>query len=263
MPVINGQGESAETPIKQKHFAGFLDMQMTASKKVMATASWCNGDYYQYFDLYSGCGRWGDNQKGSPLVFLDAIERHDLPYRAVFIDRESINIERLRDSIPEYHRPYCTLLADDNKLALRPWLKVEKGKPKTYRMGLVYADPNGLVCWDLLSWMSLMKRYERTDIFVYFGANRGLKLHRRSYPGKYGYLTEYIEAIDKPHWLIRQPSTAWQWIFLYATRWRDKPQWKRAGFYDLDSDEGRRILYECNFTKDERAGTFQPGLFDL
>ncbi len=258
MPVKNGQGESEETPVKQSQFRAFLNIQMMAAKSVMRTQKWCNGDYYQYFDLYSGCGRWGANQKGSPLLFLDAIEQHDLPFRAVFIDKEAINIEQLKDEIPNYQRTFCTVLAEDNKLAMRPYLKVEKGKP---RMGLIYADPNGLVCWDILAWMSHMKRYERTDLLVYFSANRGLKLHRRSNPTKYEYLTEYLEQIDKSEWVIRQPRTNFEWLFLYGTQWHDKPTWEKAGWYDLNSKRGREILFKCNFTIQERDELRQASLF--
>ena len=111
--------------------------------------------------------------------------------------------------------------------------------------------------------MSRMKRYERTDILVYFSANRGLKLHRRSSPDKYEFLTEYLQQIDKREWVIRRPRTNYEWLFLFGTQWHDKPTWEKAGWYDLNCDRGRKILFRCNFTAKERDELRQERLFDI
>ena len=104
MPIINGVGQSPETPTKQRHFAGFLTMQMLASKGVMDNPhnKWLQRDYYQYIDLYAGPGTWGDGQLGSPLIFLERIERYDLPYRAHFFEIDKENAEQLIDTIPAH-----------------------------------------------------------------------------------------------------------------------------------------------------------------
>jgi len=265
MPVLNGQGESSETPIKQKNFAGFLTIQMTAAKSVMRnpTIRWIDKSYYRYFDIYSGRGTWGDNEKGSPLIFLDAIEKHDIPYRAAFIDKEPQNIERLQDIVPSYHKRYCQFLVGDNKMVMRPWLRVVKEKPK---MGLIYADPTGTLNWDLLIWLGRLKSFERTDFLIYLGANRGLKLHRRRWPERHNMLSEYIKAIEKSTVLVREPQTKYEWIFLYLTKWAKAPEWKAKGWYRSDTSQGRECLYRANFTKNERR-KFGPdgqlGLFDI
>jgi len=244
-------GESQETPTKQEQFVGFLRMQMMASKSIIGNNKhhWINKDYYQYFDLYAGSGTWGNGQPGSPLIFLQAIEECDIPYQAVFIDKDTARIAALRDLVPSHHRQFCQFIAGDNKLAMRPWLRATKEKP---RMGLVYADPYGAVCWDLLAWLSRVRRFERTDFLVYFPANRGLKGPRRRFPERFDYLTEYLEAIDKQRRLIRRPRTGFEWVFVYLTRWANMPEWRHRHWYDLDTDEGRKVLYRCNFTAEER-----------
>lgn len=261
----NNNGESEETRIKQQQFAGFLDFQMTAARSVMVNPAhhWVKKDYYQYFDLYAGKGTWGDGEPGSPLIFLQAIEKHDLPYHAILIEQDIEKVEQLRDVVPQYHKPFCEFLHGDNIMVMRPWLRASKEKP---RMGLIYADPYGSLCWNLLSWLSRVRTFERTDMLTYFSANRGLKGPRRRFPDKFEYFSVYLDAIEKKKRLVRRPRTNFEWVFVYLTNWARVPQWEAKHWYDLDTTKGREVLYVCNFTASEREyieAADTPSLFDL
>lgn len=263
MPVKDGMGYSKETPRKQRHFAGILKMQLGMARGAMSNPrnrGWCDQSYYQYFDLFSGSGWWidekdGSEQKGSPLIFLDIIEKVDIPYRAVFVDIRPENMERLRDSVPAYHLPYCTFVADDGAMAIRPYMKAMTFKHKNSgsksRMGMVYLDPNKitLVNWDLLRMFNRVEFNRTTDIVIYAGAT-GAKRVRGSLKSQ-EYLTDGMSEVNKKKWIVRVPYDKNQWTFLMGTEYIDMKTWEAKGFYDCRSEQGARILQYINYSKDE------------
>lgn len=265
----NGVGQSESTPIKNDHFRGMLRIQIAAAAAVMRQSpKWCNPDWYQYFDLYSGPGRT-DYGEGSPLIFLQEVQEFDIPFRAHFFDENPQFIEQLRNEIPRHVLPMCRFHAGDNLLTCRPYLKAMntwRGK-KPRRMGLIYADPNGEPEWKILQYMSRVLYFERTDILINFGAN-AIKKKRGARQIDHQ-LTEMLSRIDKKAWSIREPVGTWQWTMLLGMNWNRSVEWKRIGFYDIKSSAGREILRRLNYSKDELAAMeayrnyHQPGLFDI
>lgn len=272
MGIYNGVGQSDETPTKQRHFAGLLSIQMRAAKGVMSNPkyTWCNSDYYQYFDLYCGSGTSVDGEPGSPLIFLRKVEEIDIPYRAYFVDKNAASIERLRDLVPAHHRRYCQFYAQDNRMAIREHLRAMRASERSVgrRMGLIYADPNHGkdINWDVLQWMNRVEWHERTDIAIYVGATSIKRWRSNPRCNLDYYLTEKMAEVGKKKWLVRLPSGRNQWTFLFGTKWAKMPTWEREGFYDITSSTGKRILRALNYTKDELGGNgdaSQPPLLDL
>jgi hypothetical protein len=66
-------------------------------------------------------------------------------------------------------------------------------------------------------------------------------------------LHEYIEGINKKVWLIKKPEDKdmFQWTFLFGTNFANLDDWKKEGFYSLNSSEGMEILRKLDCTKYE------------
>ncbi len=254
---------SEYTEIKQQHFGGIASIIVGAVRGIARRKPlWDATRCFEYFDLYAGPGRYcvpnGNDIDGSPVIFSRIIAQSGLSFRSYLFEQAPDNARQLRDC----NLPHSTIIEGDNLLGIRPFLRVTK----TPRFGLIYADPKGVLNWQLLQWMSRMKRYEKTDVLINIQAARGVKLHRTRYPDKFRMMTDELADIQKKHWLIREPYGKQQWTFLFGTNWGDLPKWKKAGFHDIGSDSGRNILYELNFTNAEKRAmekSRQPSLFDL
>ena len=43
--------------------------------------------------------------------------------------------------------------------------------------------------------------------------------------------------------------------FMLGTNWKKFPEWKKEGFYRIDTEEGQRVFRRLNWTAGEREGT--------
>ena len=64
-----------------------------------------------------------------------------------------------------------------------------------------------------------------------------------------------MDIVGKKQWLIREPIGKHQWTFMLGTNWKKFPEWKKEGFYRIDTEEGQRVFRRLNWTAGEREGT--------
>ena len=117
----------------------------------------------------------------------------------------------------------------------------EDTETRRHRLGLIYADPNGLVPFDLLQ--KAAQALPVCDVLIHGGATA----HKRQYfqpknPLPFNF-EEMLDTIPKKYWLVRHTYGVWQMTFLLGSNWEVMPR-KLAGqgFYDRQSAEGQAII---------------------
>jgi hypothetical protein len=121
--------------------------------------------------------------------------------------------------------------------------------------GLVYADPNGIPDFDMLSKVSSISKLDKFDILIRYNA---AAVKRNEFQTGERML-DHISRINKKFWIIRElrPGDIWQWTFLLGMNWDGLKAWKSQGFlYAITPDgikpEAAEVINELNYTKDER-----------
>lgn len=113
MPIIDNMGYSEITEIKQEHFRLILQAHLRIVKTIFVKHQYSLPTYF-YFDINAGSGQY-EGKPGSPLIFLEEVTQVDIPYSAVFIDKDEKNIEALSALTQSYHpnvRTFCGEHAD-------------------------------------------------------------------------------------------------------------------------------------------------------
>lgn len=259
MPTDGDYGYSAETYWKNEDFRGLIRMLLGITK-----AAWKVNKQrpYQYFDLNAGPGiyrpnggmvpLWPDDMPpvaeihGSPIIFLQEATKAASHYRAHLFERDLRHAASLTEATNSYHN---VVLYGDNGGATE---YLDELPPACY--GLVYSDESGHVPpFDLLAELSKHPRTRIIDVLIYYSA----ATHKRArcagcVKGKES-LVDSLKRINKAVWIVRKPRNKHQWTFLLGTNWGDFPQWKKRGFYSVESPEGAEILERLNYSADERA----------
>ena len=245
VPITNGIGWSECTADKESGLGQLLGLHMEICQAILRKHPYFPRDYY-YFDITAGSGsNDGANCYGSPVVFLQEAARRGLQYQATFIEKDSINSANLGKALWSYSGNHSILNCNHQDVLAT----LIDGVPKS-AFGMIYVDPNGEPPFGLLSDVSRLEPCKRMDMLVYASAST-VKRRRTVHGGKS--LVEHMESIDKRYWLIRDHQSKFQWTFLLGTNWVEFPSWETRGFYRLQSEKGREILDELNWTKRERA----------
>lgn len=234
---MTSQWISAETRQKERDFRGVLNMHIRMAKSIIARYA---APPYLYVDMHAGPGQLEDELgpfDGSPLIFAHLANEHDLPHLAWHFDESEVIATQLLATLgPESF--VGAVRCEDGLPVL-----VDRISQPTRRYGLIYADPIGKeIPVDALN--TAADRLPRVDLMAYVS---GTAYKRR----RNGRLFTDVSAIRKKHALVREPQTAWQWTFVLWTNWADFPEWRKRGFYRADSTQGRRILDELNYTRQE------------
>ena len=261
MPVKNGVGYSEYTPTKQKIFSEFLKLQTSIAvgaiknRKIPQTEQ-C----YYYFDLNAGPGIfYGD--KGSPLIFLDTIKHRNVKFNAVYIEKEDVNHTQLMENLTLYNDipmngcqyPIC---GDHNDI-MDDWIDriIKKGGN---RFGLIYTDPSGVLPpFDLLSKIYKYKEFSRMDLLIHCSTTNIKRIfgerNKQCDSEEQKRLSKFLDSINKRHWLVSKPKgDSFNWSFLFGCNWAHFPDYAKIDFFKSDSKEGKKILYDINYTKEEK-----------
>jgi len=236
-------GCSEYTPIKQEQLRGILEMHIRMVKGIIERSKWAH-PIYHYFDINAGPGIYNEIE-GSPIIFLKLATSRELclNYKAVFIESNTQSYQKLLENTKTY--PNREVILGDHNVEMRHFL--DKRYPSV--LGILYNDPTGQrPSFDLLA--EVNKYYPRLDLLIYCTATN-IKREVHSGQSSSETLLDGLDKIDKKTWIVRKPMGKQQWTFLIGSNWEKYPDWKKARFYNVESEEGQEILAELNYTTRE------------
>jgi hypothetical protein len=262
MPVNGtGQGNSPNTPVKQRALEYFLRVHAgVVSGIVQKYPRWTDPHYY-YIDANAGTGKNADGTAGSVLIAHETMAAAALPLIGTAIEKDYRAFLLLQGAL--YYAPTFRTLHADNAVALVPSLIPPTFSGRKY--GLVYCDPNGVNDFPFDALVDFFQPQspttQRLDLLVSIGANH-LKRCRAAGLEKYT-LTDIMQQVPKQHWYIREGYWKDQWTFLFGTNWDHWPELnlrvdgvalrglQSLGMYKVGSVKGQAILAELSDTQAE------------
>lgn len=264
MPINTyGQGNSANTPIKQEALRYF----MRVHAGIVSYAQRWDKKYY-YIDTNAGTGTNGDFSAGSVVIaYEEVVLTHHLHMIGTAIDIRSDALASLASLLGMIYP--IKVIHGDNHQVLHPRLL----PAKSWLFGLVYCDPNGVNDLPLDALMNFYRpthtATQKIDLLIHFS---GTALKRCYGAGLNKYtLPSIMQQINKKFWYVREPFERDQWTFLYGTNY-DKwpPELKlrisgvpitgldRLGMFCCTSDKGQAILETLIYTNRERQKKTLP-----
>ena len=242
MPVIDNVGYGEYTPLKMEHFSKIVSMHLRITNAVLKKNPGLYRQCYRYIELTAGKGFTPNAEKGSPLVFLEQVEKvtPDLAYCADFIECKEKNIRELETTISREKRHQHWKGTISFKLGKYQdeiySLLTTKSKKE---LGLIFVDPSGdLPDFDVLHDISKLR--PRMEILIYIPSTNVKRVHQ--YTDKR--LSDLIYEIGKKYWLIRKPikSDQFKWTFLFGSNTDIFNDYKSINLIRLDSKLGQKIL---------------------
>lgn len=248
MPKEGSVGYSEATDYKQEKLKALFRLQLKIIKKPMIKMNAIRCFYY--FDINAGCGRYEDNKPGSPLIFLQTMTKSNFewPYRAIFIEKDQDAFNKLSWNVYDFFGgeipSFIELKHGDHKDILPDYFD----NTRKFRMGILYADPNGLFDEDIISEFSKQYCFKKTDIIINCNSI-AVKRCRKAWEQKS--LIQRLASIDKKNWVISRTFSKWKFSMLIGSDWVNFPVMEKYGFVSIRTDEGRKLIQEINLTKDE------------
>lgn len=252
MPVINGQGFSAEwTPEKQRIFGKLVNIHLNMAYGAMKK---CGARRYYYFDLHAGPGASDECGEGSPIIFAKTAEAFwklnpGFKYSGVAVEYQADHFSLLEKNLEGHW--FIAPQNRDNRDVLREY---SVGGYQS-KFGLVYCDPTGQSQMPFEELAEFSRHWRKADILMALSAS-GIK-RVRHLEGRT--LEGFLHTIHKNNWMVREPITKFQWTFVYGTN-GPVPEWKREGFYNIETGRGQEILRCLSCTKEELNAAGQLSL---
>lgn len=285
MPNLNHQGMSKTTLKKESILESILIQNISIVKRIGEKHD--RPICYLFIDACSGTGMnpeiigcKGIPCKGSPLIFMDTIEKFKIAYNAHFIERDLQNYSTLCKNLKERKStvikygvpfpllpfiPFDTSVANPNggyqvynadyhdkifEILNAPIKNMAYDKGRNWmKSGIIYFDPNSFPDFKFVEELSRHSKCKYIDLLFHFSAT-SLKRASGAFPEKYTILKEYIAPIDKEFWFVRKlGETAHQMAFLLGT---NMPNYevKAPGWYNVDSNKGQDIINKLSLTKE-------------
>lgn len=257
MPKNGSVGYSGTTRIKQEHLKAILEMHIMIVKGILKRKKgeeWVD-PHYRYIDITAGPGiddNIYDGYIGSPIIFLDLIKKHQVPYRSTFIENDQKSFLKLAWALNHRYDDYIdyVLVFEDNQAYLTSYIA---SPPKKKQYGMLYADANGLPDMKLIAELSYIDSFSPLDILINYPATTHKRVLKSPKHPMNKTLEETILLVNKKYWFIREPVSGWQWTFLIGTNWKKFPECHQKGFYNIHSERGKEILIKLNYTAQELA----------
>lgn len=232
---------SAETEQKERHFRGLQRTHAGICKGIFAKLR--SPLPYLYIDLNGGRGNLeykGRVFPGSPLIAREELDTADLPYRALHFECVPSEADLLEKALADRGWPPGSVQRIRFEEGVPLWLD-GLGRREAWRFGLVYSDPiNDPI--PVATFNLIAARLPRVDLLSYVSATNQYKRANANGAGHGRRLAEDVQAVNKRYALIREPRRAEQYTFILWSNWDQLFDWKREGFYRLDSGRGQEIL---------------------
>jgi len=264
MPKENDIGYSNCTQDKQdglRKFIGFHINIVSAVWKNAVSKGYGHPYPYIYIDTNAGDGATRNSEPGSPVIFLQAAMRKNIPFKAFFIERNKANVEKLRTVVSEFNAERNVEIFEGDNAEIIPELinrlnELYKTRKPLY--GLLYKDPNGEPNLEMLKAVAVNQKTKYLDLLLRI-PTRVLKRKANAPNCGAHRLTEFITEIKKEHWLIREKyvyDKNHDWTFMFGINYRVNG-WEKERFYSIGSEIGQKILEELGLTKKEREALHQ------
>lgn len=227
------------TKEKQDVFRSIIEHHVNVCFKIYNKQNRVN-QVYNYFDLFAGPGVINDNSDiGSPLIFDEVSKSFDsIFFQSRYFDIDEQNIKSLQRKVKG------DFFVGDSSVTIN---KI----PGNNNLGLAYLDPFGKDYYktSYIIVKELCDKFPKVDILIRV-AMTALKRVRGA-----GYTNFNIQNIvndsSKKHWIIKELSGNWQWTFLIGTNYLSWADWKKAGFYNIESNTGKEIFQVACYTDNE------------
>lgn len=250
------QGQGKGTARKEKYIAACMRQSLAISMRL-------GGDYL-HLDLTSGSGKNASEDAdclGSPIEFVRLALGMNRRSHLICCDNDKAAALALREELSQTAWPagwpppaiYC----EDNAEFL-PRLSCRL--PPNSRFGSLVCDPNGPKSgYPREQLVEFATRHPRIDMILTFGVNfyRSIDLARKmpnetrkvepaleTMYERYGTIQGNLALFPRPHWWISNQTNrgAGQSYIVVVGRGMSTVERPCAGFFRLDSDEGRSII---------------------
>lgn len=237
-------------------------------------AAWALNTDPLYIDLFAGPSCDPDTgDAGSPLIFMDVASRQSYRINAHFYDRDFSSMRQLAGNLSKVKQPenVTYVLHPTDNTAVSDILP-QKSPGRRFRspadqLGIAYADPSNA---DLNSTIaplrSIANAYFKVDLIFNYAA---ASWKRQRALDHYRNVLEFLAEIPKQKWFIRKPIDRFQWTMLFGTNYLNFKTKELQYFktkelqfwYDVRSEEGRRLLEQAAYTREELEASRQMSLF--
>jgi hypothetical protein len=270
----NDIGLGDESEHKYRDFAGLCSMIANIGLGALRNhPRWPRP--FLWMDLTSGPGLHplpdGRILNGTPTLAMDALReasaRLGEPFHAIFLEQRHANFVSLEKTLAARYGQAGTQyqVIEGNSEVLAE--EVLKHAPAYDGLGVIVYDPTEAVDFDLLARLVHLPKRERFDLLVYVSAT-SIK-RPRNLPARYQTdrrtLIERMATCDKSAWIVRKRAGTAEWTWMLGTQHVSMPAWRKSGFENWTSPDGKRILRDLDMTREERqheAQTRMEGFFD-
>jgi len=267
----NTHGEGKGTIEKERTFSYILKTTISIASKAIKRGPF----RFFYFDTHAGPGHNYESRIcGSPILAIKQLEKEKVPYFCGLAESESKYREKLRRKIQAINTKIKSdfQIWSDNKELLTPEIfykiiaQYYKENPQ-YAMGLIFIDPKNADI-PLTQIVQIAKQYPRLDIVLNHMAVAAKRVNGSPICSNVPILNKIAEELckKKPNgklirshcWLAPiRTNPKWQQTILVWRNYKGGGFAKEAGFFNLDSLEGRRLAKTISLTikelKDEEA----------
>jgi len=241
MPTSNGIGISEVTEYKQHILRKIIIKHLIVVDAIFKKIPQMPKKYF-YVDATAGTGRYSKID-GSPLIFLDVLKQITPCFepKIYFIEEKKENYEELIQNVNGFN---VDIICDKYQNSLPEIIKQNENS-----FGLVYIDPNGIVDFDCMKIISECKNFKKIDLLFNYNAS-AYKRKSKAFKIEEDFIS-LLDKIDKDYWFIRKQKGRWQWSFLFGSNTDKFKLSKGLDFYDIFSEEGKKLLWKLKKKKKE------------
>jgi hypothetical protein len=216
-------------------------------------------------DLSAGMGAYLYANKphvGSPLLLLEALERRELQYRLLLVERDPSVIPLLKQNLDTATRalnvdPARVDVLEAEFTSAEEWIR---RNVKSWTLGTMVVDINDLFASPSLRIIAQRPELARVDVLIHVPGTLS-KWPRRIEP--LVPIDEVLSWFGKAHWQVARARGNFQWIWCYGTNNPRMRELRQARFVSTETTVGQERLDMVRFTSAERRRRLQPSFFDV